>query len=231
MARVAALRRIALPLVVAVAAAIVALVVCTAARSSSSATDSLDSVPRLVATTGRLSCPRVPLMRYAGTRLRYSRPVLVHPSFREHLVAFEELVGRAALETYGRVPVGLVHVGAYNCRRVAGWPMIMSEHGLGNAIDVVGFDFGPARGAARVSSAPRGRFAVRLSRDWRPAPGRGELHAQFLRRIFEQVRAPGSPFRAALGPGDRGHSDHFHLDRSPAPARSVWMALRSLLMR
>jgi len=203
----------------------------------------LDEIPRLVPARGRLVCPRVPLVTYAGSRLAYAAPVRVHPSFRPHLAAFEELVAGAAREVYGREPRRLLHAGGYNCRRVAGWPNVLSEHGLGNALDVVGFEFGPAakkegrlaRGkAARgkaglVGAGLAGAFSVRVLRDWGGGRGARGLHARFLHLVLARVRAAPELFRVALGPGDPHHADHFHLDRSPTLARNLWLSLRELL--
>ena len=73
----------------------------------------------------------------------YHSTVTVHPAFRERLRRFEVVVHSVAMEIYGRAPRKIVHMGTFNCRRIRRFPHLISEHGLGNAIDVAGFDFGP----------------------------------------------------------------------------------------
>ena len=101
----------------------------------------LDVVPRS-APAGDLACPHVELVAYTGDVLRYKPIVWVYTGFRPRLAAFEAVVRDVAVEVYGRAPERIVSLGAYGCRRMrdhAGW---LSEHALGNAIDVEGFDFG-----------------------------------------------------------------------------------------
>ena len=104
----------------------------------------LDEVSRSVETRrGKVICPKLPLKKYKGTAIPYHRNVWVHPAFIERLKRFESVAIDVAMEIYGRAPRRMKHIGAYNCRRIGGYPQYLSEHGLGNGIDVAGFDFGP----------------------------------------------------------------------------------------
>lgn len=202
-------------------AALVALIALVAVALVARPGYPLDSVSRGAATTGRLRCPRVALVTYRGEIIRYHRPLRVYRGFVPRLRRFEALVRDTAIEVYGRPPRKIVHLGAYCCRRIRGYPSLLSEHALGNALDVAGFDFGPARrGAARRA------FSVRLAQHW---SGRSRQHRTFLRRLDRRVRAANDLFTVVLGPGARGHSDHFHLDRGPSAWRKALDAAPGLV--
>lgn len=168
----------------------------------------LDGLVREVPATGRMACPDVQLSTYKGQVIRYHKPVQIYVAFREKLVRFEEVARDAAIEVYGRAPRRVVHAGAYNCRRIRGYPTLLSEHGLGNALDVVGFDFGPS--PRKTASVRRGSFEVRVGKHWKD----GSDRARFLGLVAERLIADGD-FRVILGPSYPGHQDHFHLDMAP----------------
>lgn len=170
----------------------------------------LDELSRTVPTRGRLPCP-TGLVRYRGTHIRYHKPVRVHPAFVPVLARFEAIAVEVAVEHYGRAPRRLVHIGAYNCRRTRGYPDLLSEHALGNALDVEAFRFGRARrGAELPDKAPRRAFSVSVERHW---DGAGR-HAAFLRALTERLQKD-DVFRVMLGPAYPGHDDHFHFDMAP----------------
>jgi hypothetical protein len=176
----------------------------------------LDDVSREIPPRGAFACPEVDLVRYRGTRLAYQKPLTVHRAFVERLAAFEALVAEVAIRVYGRPPVRIRHLGAYLCRRMKTYPTLLSEHAMGDAIDVEGFDFGPATGAARAA-APRGlrgAFRVRIEDHWSATRGVGALHARFLRALADALIARADRFRVLLGPSYPGHRDHLHLDMS-----------------
>ena len=179
----------------------------------------LDELPRTLPEHSPLPCETggVPLVRYAGERLRYQKPVQIHPAFRAQLVAFEHVVEQVALAHYGRAPRRVVHLGGYNCRRMRLYPTWVSEHALGNAIDIAGFDFGPAPRDAHTSGLPRalrGAFQVRLQTHWQ-GKGPSELHSRFLRALAQAVIDRPDVFHVVLGPAWPGHKNHFHLDHAP----------------
>lgn len=166
---------------------------------------------------GRLQCPDIPLVRYRGDVVRYARPVRVNETFQERLRRFEEVVRDVAVEVYGRAPQRIVHAGTFSCRTVRHRERL-SEHALGNAIDVVGFDFGAAPRAERKRLGRAGRgFEVRVARHWAPEgrtlrdPLAGQ-HARFLSRLMETLEDRPDVFRGMIGPPARGHHNHLHLD-------------------
>lgn len=176
----------------------------------------LDVVERRMLPGGR--CPDVPLVTYGGTLVRFTRAVRIHQAFVPRVQIFERVVYDAAIEVYGRPPRRLVHRGAYNCRAVRGFPELLSEHGLGNALDWSGADFAPL---ARTQPAPPGLapalrrgFQVRVAQHYRATRGIEATHARFLQILRERLIAV-TELSGVLGPGYPGHEDHFHIDVAP----------------
>ena len=176
----------------------------------------LDGIERRMRPDGR--CPEVPLVSYRGTLVRFARPVRVHEAFVPRIRVFERIVYEAAVEVYGRPPRALAHRGAFNCRAVRGYPGLLSEHGLGNAIDWSGADFGPlAPGMPVPPGLPRALrrgFRVRVLDHYRVTRGPDAIHARFLQSLRERLIAT-TDLSGVLGPGYPGHEDHFHLDVAP----------------
>ena len=125
---------------------------------------------------------------------------------------------------YGRAPKKIKHLGTYNCRRIGGYPNLLSEHSFGNGIDVAAFSF--AR-LPRGESLPEGlhpslkrAFSVNILKHWRSKRA-GGAHKRFLhtlgRRLIES-----DIFRVLLGPGFPGHKNHFHLDYAPYELVSIF---------
>lgn len=158
-------------------------------------------------------------MKYGGKRIRYERPVWVPRAFRRRLVRFEAVVVRTAREIYGRAPVRLRHMGTLSCRRMSRHARYISEHALGNGIDVEGFDFAPMprrkRSPKGMPRQLRGRFRVRVERHWYARRGVGRQHSRFLRRLATRLIDRPDIFRVLLGPAYPGHHDHFHFDCAP----------------
>jgi hypothetical protein len=179
---------------------------------------SLDSLERVANPTGKMKCPKVEMTKHKGGSVRYHKPVYVYVDFKDRLIAFEDIVAEVAIEVYGRVPKKIKHVGTYNCRRIRRFPDLLSEHGLGNAIDVEGFDFGPAKGSAETDKAPHRRlrrgFKVRLGKHWDSKRGVGAVHSNFLHKLTERLIEKDT-FRVLLGPSWPGHKNHFHFDLAP----------------
>jgi hypothetical protein len=177
----------------------------------------LDSLERTTSTKGRLKCPNLPKVKYRGRHLRYHKPTLVYSEFLGRLERFEKIVAETATEFYGRAPRRLKHIGTYNCRRIRKFPDLLSEHALANAIDVEGFDFGPAPKGAR-GSLPHKRlrrsFRVRVADHWKRDKGVAAIHSRFLRTLVDRLQEQ-KLFRVMLGPAWPGHHDHFHFDMAP----------------
>jgi hypothetical protein len=192
------------------ASGLVVLVVACRARADDYP---LDAVPRAVAQVTH-ACPDVPLDLYRGDVLPLNQPVKVHVAFVPKLRRLEEIIRATAIEVYGRAPVRLVHAGGYSCRELRPGRRWLSEHSLGNAIDVLGVDFAPAAGLEGLPEL-RGAFRVRVKQDWLPGPSAAAaVHSRFLRLLARRIIADRT-FRVILGPAHRDHRDHFHLDMAP----------------
>jgi hypothetical protein len=190
------------------------------------------------------ACPEVALISYAGSRIRYPRPVRVVAPFAQRLAQLEQTAINLAVGIYGRAPQTLMHAGAYLCRPVRAQSARWSEHALGNALDLVGFGFAPepklgpgeTRQGPDIPRALRGRFEVRVAKNWqaeqdpaaqaRPSTDRRtpekraadaeirRLHAHFLHALALTL-ANERAFRGLIGPPDPSHLTHLHLDMAP----------------
>jgi hypothetical protein len=178
----------------------------------------LDTHTRQVPERGKPTCDESELVAYRGTSLRLQKPVRLHPAFVSRVQAFEEVVIEVATRVYGRAPSRIVHLGGYVCRRMKTWPDFLSEHALGDAIDIEGFDFAPATKAQRATAPAglKGAFSVRVLKHWNPASSRAAdaLHARFLRELADALIARPDIFRVMLGPSYPGHQNHLHFDGS-----------------
>ncbi len=178
----------------------------------------LDTLSRTISPRGKMACPKLEMTRHKGTSVRYHKPVYIYAGFQGPLERFEAITAEVAMEVYGRKPKRIVHVGTYNCRRIRRIPDLLSEHALGNAIDIEGFDFGPAKGASEREASPHKRlrrgFSVRVDKHWEREHGVSALHSEFLRTLTERLLKE-DVFRVLLGPAYPGHQDHFHFDLAP----------------
>ena len=179
----------------------------------------LDKISRRVPRRGRLKCPEVELEIYRGEHIRYAQAAKVYVGFVKRLAKMEKVASAVATEVYGRAPSRLVHMGTYSCRRIRAYPTWISEHALGNAIDIEGFNF-PAlkRGDKLPPGVPRAlrhAFAVRVQRHWKAKRGPTKLHAAFLRAFARRLIKRKDIFRVLLGPAFPGHHNHFHFDCAP----------------
>lgn len=171
----------------------------------------LDELPREAASFA-VPCPAVPLAVYRGTTVPLSRPATLHVALIPAVKRLEQIVRQTAIDVYGRPPARLVHAGAYSCRKIRSGRRWLSEHSLGNAIDVRGVDLAPA---TKGPKELRGKLEVRLKEHWRGGRGvAAKAHARFLRLLAERVIAD-EQFRVVLGPAHKDHRDHFHFDMAP----------------
>jgi hypothetical protein len=179
----------------------------------------LDMMARTVPATGPLKCPEIDLSDYKGDIVPLSSTTKVFTGFRDRLKEFEKIARDSGIETYGRPPSQIVHLGTYQCRRIAAYPDWLSEHALGNAIDIAGFDFGPLpKGASLPSGLPgafKNGFEVRVLSHWKAKSGDAAAHAGFLKTVAQRLIARKDIFRVLLGPGYPGHANHFHFDIAP----------------
>lgn len=168
-------------------------------------------LPRAYALDGRsrtlgdtLACPDVELVELAGDAIALSPRARVAAPFAPRMRELERVIGELSLEFYGQRPAAVMVASSYDCRSVSGKNRRLSEHALGNAIDITGFQF-PALAAQPA-------FEVRVDRHW-DASG-GAVHARFLRALTEALLAR-DVFRTMLGPSHPDHADHFHFDMAP----------------
>jgi hypothetical protein len=180
----------------------------------------LDEVERRIPQgVKRLECSPDELISYAGTTVRYRGAVKITPPFQERLERFEQVVVDVATEVYGRPPQSIRHMGAFSCRSSRNRTHRLSEHALGNAIDIAGFDFGPATKdqplAAGLPKQLARPFEVRVARHWNKTTQPAQIHALFLERLTTRLLERRDIFRSAIGPSHPGHHDHLHFDMSP----------------
>lgn len=182
----------------------------------------LDDFERFLETRGkRVKCDSSGLVRYAGTSVRYHGALQINEHFQTRLERFEEVVAEVGREVYGRAPRRIRHLGAYACRTSRNRVARLSEHALGNALDVQGFDFGPLPKTETFdTSLPKSLkhpFEVRVARHWSPKNenAANAVHARFLRSLVDRLLERSDVFRGHVGPGHPGHDDHFHFDMSP----------------
>lgn len=180
----------------------------------------LDDRPREILGSSRhVRCDRTELVTYRGTTLRFTAPITIHPAFRPYVQRFEELVVEVAREHYGRAPRTLSHVGGFNCRTIRGERGQLSEHALGNAIDVRGFGFYAARDdeplPADLPRHLRRSFIVRVEDHWSTDRAVDAAHMAFFAKLRERLETAEDLFQVMLGPSFPGHDRHLHLDRAP----------------
>ena len=163
------------------------------------------------------SCPRLELRRFRGDTLQFLPSVRVVEPFRERLLEFERVVREVSQRVYSRPPSAILVAASYGCRSVRGKQLRLSEHALGNAIDIAGFRFAPLATSKSAGVAPglTAGFDVRVDQHWR---GRGSAlrrrHSRFLHELTAAL-VKHDTFRTLLGPAHRDHSDHFHFDMAP----------------
>jgi len=135
-----------------------------------------------------------------GPALRYQPGARVNCAFAQRLIRFEKVVdeeARAVLRSRVRV---IVQLGTYNCRRMAAYPDLTSEHSFANAIDVAAFVLANGR-------------RVEVERDWVPAAQPAPRPASRLLRRLARRLYDEQVFSVVLTPSyDRHHKNHLHLD-------------------
>jgi hypothetical protein len=141
----------------------------------------------------RDACPLRNVVRVLPTHL-LRRPLYMTCRLARALDRWDrEVLQPAAQQRFGQPVAQLIENGVRNCRPVAGYRSLLSEHAFANAIDVEGFVLGDGR-------------TIDVAGDRNGDDARG----QFLR----EVAARGCDvFRTVLGPGfDASHGRHLHLD-------------------
>jgi hypothetical protein len=169
---------------------------------------------------------------FPGESLRFSPPAKVIEPFRQRLLAFEQVVREVSQRVYARWPSAILVAASYGCRSVGGSNAKLSEHALGNAIDITGFEFAPTPFAPTLGATPfalpvalpawapaplelLGGFQVRVDRHWKAtADATSARHAYFLDQLTREL-IQRDIFRTLLGPAHPDHADHFHFDMAP----------------
>lgn len=175
----------------------------------------LDTIARTVEPKGRMKCPEIALDWHAGQAVKWNGKLRVNPHFARRLTAFEQVVKEVGDRVLGRAPTLIDHFGSFNCRRIRRYPDLLSEHGLGNAIDVAGFRFPALPKDQRASSSLPKRLqravTITVLDHWDDEGPRGE----FLRALTAELERRPDIFRVMLGPAYPGHDNHFHFDLAP----------------
>jgi hypothetical protein len=159
-------------------------------------------VPARTPLAGGVVCeaPEGVSIRRGGGGLRFQPAARVNCAFALRLTRFEAIVQEEAKKIL-RSPVrAIVQLGTYNCRRMAAYPDLVSEHSFANAIDVATFQL------------KNGRTVV-VQRDWVRAdrPARTPA-ATFLRSLTRRLYDE-KVFSVVLTPSyDAHHKNHLHLD-------------------
>ncbi|HVY36894.1 MAG TPA: extensin family protein [Polyangia bacterium] len=135
-----------------------------------------------------------------GPVLRYQPAARVNCAFAQRLIQFERIVDEEARAVLRSRVRAIVQLGTYNCRRMAAYPDLVSEHSFANAIDVAAFLLADGR-------------RVDVERDWVPANHPAPRPAsQFLRRLTRRLFDE-KVFSVVLTPSyDKHHKNHLHLD-------------------
>ncbi|HEY6475457.1 MAG TPA: extensin family protein [Polyangia bacterium] len=139
-------------------------------------------------------------IRRGSGGIRYQPAARVNCAFGLRLAKFESIVQEEAKRILGSPVRAIVHLGTYNCRKMAAYPDLVSEHSFANAIDVA------------VFVLANGRHVV-VESDWVPPaqPARSPA-ATFLRRLTRRLFDE-QVFTVVLTPSyDRHHRNHLHLD-------------------
>jgi hypothetical protein len=142
-------------------------------------------------------------IKRGGAGLLFQPQARVNCAFAQRLVRFETVVQEEARRVLKSPVTSIVHLGTYNCRRMAAYPDWASEHSFANAIDVATFVLKNGR-------------RVEVERDWVP-PAKPALTpaAQFLRKLTRRLYDE-KVFSVVLTPSfDAHHKNHLHLDGAP----------------
>jgi hypothetical protein len=159
------------------------------------ALDDFPRHPELVAA----GCPDIPLVDHVGP---WQPALRVHPSFVEAVTALEAVIRETARDVYGRDVVTMLSASSYRCTTVRRRPERISEHALGNAIDLRGITL--ADGSETSVGA-----------HWHAATDADAIHARFWRTLVERIHER-AIFRGILGPPAPDHLEHLHFDRGPS---------------
>jgi hypothetical protein len=137
-------------------------------------------------------------VRISRSAISWNRPATMGCQLAARLWGFETTVLQpAARRTLGRTVRKLSHAGAYDCRgERGGRPERLSEHALGRAIDITGFELDDGS-------------VVSVLKDWRGSGAKSEFLHQVAAGACQVFSVVITPNHNAL------HSDHLHMDIGP----------------
>jgi len=145
--------------------------------------------------------PHGVILTKGPTGIAYSGPLMIDCSLALALPAVEKVIQEEAVRHLGEPITRITTLGSYSCRSVRGWRERISQHAIGNAMDMAAFS---TKGGAKASVMRDYQVGVES-----PPTPRG----RFLRAIYGRLWSEGGVTRV-LGPEwDAAHRDHFHLDR------------------
>jgi len=145
--------------------------------------------------------PHGVILTKGPTGITYSGPLMIDCSLALALPSIEKVIQEEAQRHLGEPITRITTLGSYSCRSVRGWRERISQHALGNALDMAAFS---TKNGSKASVMRDYEMGVEA-----PATPRG----RFLRAIYRRLWSEGGVTRV-LGPEwDAAHRDHFHLDR------------------
>ena len=147
-------------------------------------------------------CPDVPLVDRVGDPVPWRPALRVHPSFVSAVTDLESVIRQTARDVEGQDVTAFLCASSYRCTTVRGRPERISEHALGNAIDL--------RGVVLANGTE-----TSVGAHWHAASDADLVHARFWRTLVERIRDRGI-FRGILGPPAPDHLEHLHFDRGPS---------------
>ena len=146
--------------------------------------------------------PHGVLVQQGPTGIIYTPSLQIDCSLALELGGIERAIQDQAAAHLGSEIQSVTTFGTYSCRNIRGpYSGKLSEHALGNAIDIGAF-------------APRKGRVVNVARDYRPGQEAPNEQSLFLRGVFRALRQDGG-LTYVIGPETRAdHHDHFHVDRA-----------------
>ena len=147
-------------------------------------------------------CPDVPLVDHVGDPVPWRPALRVHPSFVPAVADLESVIRQTTRDVEGQDVTAFLSASSYRCTTVRRRPERISEHALGNAIDL--------RGVVLTDGTE-----TSVGAHWHAASEADLVHARFWRTLVERVRDR-AIFRGILGPPAPDHLEHLHFDRGPS---------------
>lgn len=143
---------------------------------------------------GPNGCRLTDAVRMTRSTVALDQPVQFNCATAQHLLRFErDVVQPAAQRHFGQRLTRIRHFGGFACRGRADGARVLSEHALGNAIDIAGFDLSDGT-------------QITVGRHWNDPGPRGAF-------LQEVARGACTVFHLVLTPRtDALHRSHFHLD-------------------